>query len=512
MNFKTITRRQFWSLALLVGLVFAILVSLTLVRQRQDIRKRAEVPATSPVTPTPGGTSCLTLPAFDTFSAPNLDTNLWNEWVGGNGLTMIIQEGGLLKTSVTHNKIGILSPSPTHAGVITKQKVCGDFDVSVDFSGFTSSGQSEGDARLSVEDQSTNSSIFIERFSKGNSQGFSIKKVINGQPTIASDINSFVTSGKMRIRRVGAVYSLYYDAGNGWQSTGGFGSGFTADAQIAILVKSFDQNPSVSVNFDNFNLTEAVLDPSITSVPPTPTWSPTPTPPSGREKYTIDIGDKQSLVFQIGPAINSQIKFKAKLASVSNTPDLYLRLRVKDELAFMNSQNYQNTSSDTCNNPNLPDRDLYVPMKATGGVYAPVAQISSPAPTGATVATVTPDGWVILEGIVPGRYYTLYLKGPKTRKGKMIEHFLLQPNQNSTQDFDWTGKPLDPGDLPNPDKDMKQDCTINSTDWSLIKKYIGSNKTDAKALDVADVNYSGEVNALDSINILSTLSKKPDDD
>lgn len=247
-----------------------------------------------------------------------------------------------------------------------------------------------------------------------------------------------------------------------------------------------------------------ILTPTATPIPPTAT------PPSGRENYIIDIGTKQSLVINIDPSVAPLIKFKAKLASLMNFPDMYLRMRVRDEFATVN--NPAQSAEDACNNPPPSDKDFLIPVHATDKVYSAVSLISGSAPNipGVTVATVSPDGWVTLDGVLPGKYYTIYLKGPKTRKGRMLQHVLLQPNQINTQDFDWTETPLDPGDLPDPNNRGEQDCTINSTDWSLEKARIGS--TDGSSLDVCDVNYDGICNAGDSVAILDTLSKRPDDD
>lgn len=460
-------------------------------------------PATSTPTPPPI-VGCIPLPHSDNFNSYN--TAMWNFWNTPN-IGVISPVGGNVQASV---------PGNGYSGLITDGNACGNFDVNVEFSQFTSGGQSEADVRLSVEEDVGNltvvpSTLFIERYSKGNEQGFAAKMVRGGQEQTASPAASFATSGKLRIRRVGSVFTTYYDVGSGWQTLAVFASGFTSDVHPAIIVKSWDQNPSVSANFDNFNLTNAILDPSATLIPPSPTLTPIPTPPSGRDRYLIDVGDKQSLVLNIGPAIAPQLKFKAKLAGVRSYPDMYLRLRVKDELAFMDRQNDASASASSCNNAVAPDRDFYIPVKAnTEGIYSPVQQITSPVPSGAQVAQVSADGWVMVDGVVPGRYYTLYLKGPKTRKSKMLEHFLLQPNQISTQDYDWTGKPLDPGDLPDPSEG--QDCTINSKDWSLLQSRIGSTTTDAAALSVADVDYSGLVNAGDSVALLETLKLRPDDD
>lgn len=454
------------------------------------------------VTPTPGQ-GCITFPQYDTFDSQNLNTtSLWNLW--NSSMSYATQSAQVLQAAVPNGN--------GYAGVITQKNVCGDFDVNVDFSQFTTSGQSEADVRLSIENQENNSTVFIERFSQGNTQGFHAIKVIDGVETqFDNPISNVSTFGKMRIRRIGSLFTLYYDIGDGWKAFSP-ANAFASDAKVALIVKSWNQNPTVSASFDNFNLTTAILDPSVTPIPsntPIPSVTLSPTPPSGNGQYIMDVGEKQSLVFTLNPAINSQIKFNVKLASLRSYPDLYLRLRVKDELAFTNS-GYRSVSTDSCNNPISSDRDFYIPVHATGNTYSPVQQISIPAPTGVTVAPVTVDGWVILDGIAPGRYYTFYLKGPKTRRSKMLEHLSLQSSKNSTQDFDWTGKPLDPGDLGDPNNGGKQDCTINSTDWSLLKSRLGTN--DQKEINICDLNYDGFCNSLDSIAILDTLAIRPDDD
>ena len=70
--------------------------------------------------------------------------------------------------------------------------------------------------------------------------------------------------------------------------------------------------------------------------------------------------------------------------------------------------------------------------------------------------------------------------------------------------------PLEPGDLPNPNDNLLQDCTVNSVDISLMVSRIGS--TGGADLQVADVNFDGSVNGNDISKVVNTLSTKPDDD
>ena len=235
-------------------------------------------------------------------------------------------------------------------------------------------------------------------------------------------------------------------------------------------------------------------------------------PPPGGDDYEIDVGSKQSLVLNIGPSTSAQIRFKAKLSHLQNTPEMYLKLRVKDELAFINTKESQ-TTNDSCNNTPVGAYDFWVPVKADkNGVYTPNPNPSSTlqTPASAKGASVTSDGWVILDGVSPGRYHAFFLKGPKTRSTRTVQHIMVQPGKPQQQDFDWTTTTLDPGDLPDPNKGFKQDCTVNSIDLSLITGRLG--KTDSESLSVADVNYDAVINGNDVSKVVNTLSTKPDDD
>lgn len=464
-------------------------------------------------TPTIPVASCINIPTVDPFNQNTLDQNKWQVWNSING--QVNPDSNGLQTAVTNGLSG-------YAGVLTQNYACGDYDISVDFSGFTTSNVSEAEARLSLEDPDTNSTGFIGRYSLDNEQGFWSKVVVNGEEKQSLTVKkpTTVTAGKLRIRRIGDVFTTYYDEGAGWQKLGELNFTFRRNAKIGVLVKSWNQNPVVSATFRNFQITDPIMDitPSVTPpdvgpsgiVTPPPYITPIVTPPSGRDKYVIDVGTKQWLSINIGPAITPQIRFKAKIARVFNTPDMYFKLRVKDDLAFTTNGNQ--SSTDTCNNPSAGTTDYYIPVKAdSNGVYTAVPQNNATAPVDKKIASVSSDGWVFLDGIAPGKYYSLYLKGPKTVGSRMVAHVILQPNQNAqVQDFDWIVTPLQAGDLPDSNNNGQQDCTVNSVDMSLIQSLLG--KTDKANLDIADVNYDGVVQGSDLASVVITLSSKPDDD
>lgn len=253
----------------------------------------------------------------------------------------------------------------------------------------------------------------------------------------------------------------------------------------------------------------ATITPTVTHVP-TPTL--TPTPPSGEDVYTIDIGTKQQLTININAGPGGQLYFKVKLPLVLKTPDMFLKLRLVDEDVVMRSGTLDQNLT-MCSTA-FGVTDYMIPVRGTltgedrgGAIYAPSSQVTGI--TTGTIAPVGPDGSLSLAAAVPGKIYSIILKGPKTRGATMIKHFLW----TNGSVFDWTAKEnqwLDPGDVPNPNNSSAQDCVVNSTDWSLIQSRIGM--SDQANLDVADVNYDGLVNAGDEVDVIHTLSAKPDDD
>lgn len=203
------------------------------------------------------------------------------------------------------------------------------------------------------------------------------------------------------------------------------------------------------------------------------------------------------------------IRFGVTLNHTQNNPDMYFKLRVKDDLFFLDNPNIPPSS---CEVPGPGEKDYLVPMRYENGAYWPVSGVQllddSPDNINRPKLEVTPDGYVALPGIEGNKYYTLLVKTKKFRGSRMAQHLKLLPGINPV--FDWTAAPLEPGDLPDPNNNLIQDCTVNSVDISLIVGRIG--KTDAPSLDIADVNFDAIVNANDVSKVVNTLSTKPDDD
>jgi len=211
------------------------------------------------------------------------------------------------------------------------------------------------------------------------------------------------------------------------------------------------------------------------------------------------------------PPINTntpQIRFALVLESAVNFPEIKVRVKVTDLVAAITPA--ANQPQDTCRQPGHAQMFYEnVQMVADGsGVWRP--KPGAPFTKGGTVYYISTDGWLPLVDTQAGRAYAIALKGPKHRSQRMVDTVLLQSGQHPNHDFDWTGLPLAPGDLPDPNSGNRQDCTVNTLDLSRIEGLLAA--TDTTSLAIADVNFDGVVNGNDISKVVGTLSTKPDDD
>jgi len=224
--------------------------------------------------------------------------------------------------------------------------------------------------------------------------------------------------------------------------------------------------------------------------------------------YSISIGNKQSLTINIGSPADPNsvhVRFGVKLETAQFKPEIKVRLKIVDL-----SVSPTPAPADTCQTPGA-GQSFYkdIPMVADGsGTYHPKPNIGFSDIQGVTY--VTADGWVPLRDLAPNKSYALFVKGPKHRDIKMVDNVTLKPAKADSQNFDWTAKLLEVGDLPDPNHESLQDCVVNSVDLSLIVGRIG--KTDEGALRVADVNYDLVVNANDVAKVVKTLKENDSDD
>lgn len=128
--------------------------------------------------------------------------------------------------------------------------------------------------------------------------------------------------------------------------------------------------------------------------------------------------------------------------------------------------------------------------------------------TASSDLTYRPTDWVNLTNVRlgEGNLYSIFLKGPKHLQKKMTRRITLTEGESEKNIFDWTFKPLELGDLPNPNKNYEQDGKADSTDASLLLERL--NLSDEASLRVADLNYDGVVNLNDYSLLIQTLSTK----
>ena len=91
--------------------------------------------------------------------------------------------------------------------------------------------------------------------------------------------------------------------------------------------------------------------------------------------------------------------------------------------------------------------------------------------------------------------YHIYIKGPK----HLAKKYGYRGISSGANLLDVSQKRTDyvlPGDVPDPNKNMKQDGVANGVDFNLIEQQI--QKTDNQALAIGDLNYDGVVNGRDS--------------
>lgn len=249
-------------------------------------------------------------------------------------------------------------------------------------------------------------------------------------------------------------------------------------------------SPTRDLTSDPYRISIGTTNPLSISIQGTGGSVPSPTPDS---TYNAD---------------TPHIQFKATIAGAQNFPELKARLKAVDLIKEVTPAPAEFVSS--CHTPGYAAA-YYVDVTLVSqgnGIYSP--KPGSVFMVAGSQFTITQDGWLPLVGLKEAKPYAFYLKGEKHRDIRVGMNVILEKGIKSTQSFDWTDKPLEPGDLPNPNTGTLQDCVVNSIDLSLISSRIGS--TQQLDLSIADVNYDGIVNGNDISKVVLTLSTKPDDD
>lgn len=239
-------------------------------------------------------------------------------------------------------------------------------------------------------------------------------------------------------------------------------------------------------------------------------------------RYLVDIGEKQSLTIQVHGDSRDEVFVKFKVDVLAEKkPEIKATLKVVDLEDQLNSGIAATTVCVQTEGqyvyteiPLVPDEVQTVRTDEDNNMvytYIPKAGSSFRSYVGGdNWIAITEDGWLPLVGLTSGKRYSLSVKGEKHRDMKMVDNFILNTGKNDSQTFDWTDNYLEVGDLSDPNNALKQDCTVNSVDISLVVSRIG--KTDDDNTYIGDVNYDWVINGHDVSQIVHTLSTRPDDD
>lgn len=117
-----------------------------------------------------------------------------------------------------------------------------------------------------------------------------------------------------------------------------------------------------------------------------------------------------------------------------------------------------------------------------------------------------------------GSGYAIFIKGPKHLARKFCtnnqERFCARPGTLTlaagANSFDFSKLNLEPGDLHDPNRGGKQDGVANSVDISLATARAAS--TDPADLEIADVDFDGQMSWHDVSLILNTIESRYEDD
>ncbi|MBI4130219.1 hypothetical protein HY468_02800, partial [Candidatus Roizmanbacteria bacterium] len=312
--------------------------------------------------------------------------------------------------------------------------------------------------------------------------------------------------------------------------------------RVRVTGKKNTASSGTVVGVDKFVIEgEAIKPPSVTISQGGPTLTPTPTGTDDDDdgswltKYDIPIGTKQSLTIHIGgtspsvttdPSISPSVSpsvtvspdtpyvtFTSKLYGTERNPEIKVRLKITDLIAVVTPAPVADDFN-ACQNPKVGEffvDGLVLVADGGTGVYIvkPGTTYTIRRGDGDDVSgTVSSDGWIALTGVTKGKRYSLTLKGPKHVAKLMEENVELAEGKPNAQNFSWSSKPLDPGDVPDPSEGNLQNCVVNAADVSLVKNRMNKSDLSEEDLMVADLDYNNAVNAGDMALLTRTLSTK----
>ena len=155
-----------------------------------------------------------------------------------------VESGGVLNISIP-------TATADYEGYDMGYDLAGDFDVQVDFGGYLAAGSGVTFTQLELKINNSNLIRMNRQTDGGTDEWYSTIRISGMSWNFSA--STAVTSGKLRVKRVGSVVTTYYDAGAGWVQLDSR-SAFTTDISNTRMFAYTDASTSLSVWFDNFVL------------------------------------------------------------------------------------------------------------------------------------------------------------------------------------------------------------------------------------------------------------------
>jgi hypothetical protein len=195
----------------------------------------------------------------DTFSGTNGDPPDATRWTAPN-----VSAGASAEINNNKFRMSVGSGATRSAQTYTTYYLQGDFDVQVDFDIISGPNTNNWWASLTAHTTEPDwadkhRAIFYREYT-GSTHRFLFQSYDGSYHTEASQAESS-TSGKMRVTRVGASWTCYYDTGGGWQTMGpATFINKTGPVHMRLRVENGTPgDPLVTWDWDNFTVTSGTV-------------------------------------------------------------------------------------------------------------------------------------------------------------------------------------------------------------------------------------------------------------
>lgn len=201
----------------------------------------------------------------DTFGSGALDLTRWEVNAPLNR-SRVVQAGGYLHCISDGSYASPCFASSVFgpgAGVGRRQKLVGDFDVQVQFSGWSPGATGASSAFLNLWQDSNNQFHVKRRSTPDCVQGVTlIGGVLTNGPVVGS---SGATSGTLRVTRAGSTWTGYFNGASIFSI-----SAFTGDVVLIIATlidEGFTPGQTAVANWSNYQLASGALAPAVMTCP-----------------------------------------------------------------------------------------------------------------------------------------------------------------------------------------------------------------------------------------------------